>query len=81
MRGHKLKVISIRFVFFNFNAENLMNVYSIIQEHIMLKKKVKKKKRKKITLSLVFRWFLITLGSIVVIAAIIARIYHLVHFH
>jgi len=47
----------------------------------MLKQKIKKKKRKKITLSLVFRWFLITLGSIVVIAAIIARIYHLVHFH
>lgn len=47
----------------------------------MLKKPIKNKKIKKITLSLVFRWLLIALGSIVVIAAIIARIYHLVHFH
>lgn len=47
----------------------------------MLKQKIKKKKRKKITLSLVFRWTLITLGSIVVTIAIIARIYHFVHFH
>lgn len=47
----------------------------------MLKKKVKKKKRKKITPMLVLRWALITLGCIVVTIAIIARIYHFVHFH
>jgi hypothetical protein len=47
----------------------------------MLKKKVKKKKRKIITISLVLKWFLITAGSIVIIAAILVRIYHFVHFH
>ena len=47
----------------------------------MLKEKIKKKKRIKITPMLVFRWTLITLGSIVVTIAIIARIYHFVHFH
>lgn len=47
----------------------------------MLKTKVIKKKRRKITPMLVFRWTLITLGCIVVTIAIIARIYHFVHFH
>lgn len=47
----------------------------------MLKNKVKKKKRKKITFSLVFRWFLITVGCIVVTIATTARTYHFVHFY
>ena len=47
----------------------------------MLKKPIKNKKIKKITLSLVLKWFLITVGSIVIISAIIVRIYHFVHFH
>jgi hypothetical protein len=47
----------------------------------MLKNNEKKEKKKKITLSLVFRWFLIAVGCIVVTIAILARIYHFVYFH
>jgi hypothetical protein len=47
----------------------------------MLKQKIKKKKRKKIGLNQVLKWFAIALACTILIAAIVVRLYYSVYFH
>lgn len=46
-----------------------------------LKQKIKKKKRKKIRLIQVIKWFFIALACLILIAGIFARIYHFFTVH